>query len=250
MKRFLHILLLLPFLSFSQIGINTTTPNASSILDVTATNKGVLLPQINLQGLNDATTITNPATSLLVWNTGATWGKPSYYHNSGTPGAPVWSLGSSLNVTSETLTITSTGTSPTKATAKINDYISATDDDSGWVIIDFDYTHHAVAGAANGTGEYIFKLPTGYSFDTTIHPINTQATALSGNNELTKLIHLNGIIVSVASRSYRNYIIPYNATHFRIVTIDVNTFEFCRSGNFSFATFPLTYKGSFRFKKL
>ena len=72
------------------VGIGTLTPDISAKLDISATDKGVLLPQIDLQGLNDATTVTNPAKSLLIWNTGATWGDSAYYYNSGTPGSPVW----------------------------------------------------------------------------------------------------------------------------------------------------------------
>ena len=92
MKRILLILiaLVLPYLGFSQVGINTNSPNASSALDVTATDKGVLLPQVDLQSLNDATTIASPAKSLLIWNTGATWGDSAYYYNNGTAAAPVW----------------------------------------------------------------------------------------------------------------------------------------------------------------
>jgi len=93
MKRILLILTVsvLPYLGFSQVGINTNSPNASSALDVTATDKGVLLPQIDLQSVDDASTITSPAASLLIWNTGATWGNAAYYYNSGTAVSPNWS---------------------------------------------------------------------------------------------------------------------------------------------------------------
>tara|TARA_R110002124_G_scaffold138576_6_gene302158 strand:- start:85780 stop:87330 length:1551 start_codon:yes stop_codon:yes gene_type:complete len=63
---------LITALSFSQIGINTTTPDESSILDISATNRGVLFPRVALSGAGDNTTITNPAESLLVYNTANT----------------------------------------------------------------------------------------------------------------------------------------------------------------------------------
>lgn len=57
-------------ISYSQnIGIGTTTPDASAILDITATNKGVLVPQVSLTSLTSAAPTTNPATGLLVYNT-------------------------------------------------------------------------------------------------------------------------------------------------------------------------------------
>ena len=71
------ILLIIVFVSsvtFAQVGINTTTPNAASMLDVTATNKGVLLPRVALTGSNDVATIATPATSLLIFNTATVTG--------------------------------------------------------------------------------------------------------------------------------------------------------------------------------
>ncbi|WP_223600427.1 hypothetical protein [Chryseobacterium sp. GVT01B] len=58
---------------FSQtggVGIGTSSPDASAILDINSTNKGVLAPRISLTSITDATTIPSPATGLLVYNTG------------------------------------------------------------------------------------------------------------------------------------------------------------------------------------
>jgi len=56
---------------YSQVGIGTDAPNKSSILDVTSTDKGVLLPRVALTSATDQTTISNPAIGLLVYNTGS-----------------------------------------------------------------------------------------------------------------------------------------------------------------------------------
>ena len=75
--------------SFAQVGIGTTTPDASSALDVTATNKGLLVPRVALTGCADTATVASPATSLLVYNN-ATAGTspntvtPGYYYFNGT----------------------------------------------------------------------------------------------------------------------------------------------------------------------
>ncbi len=66
------VLFLFSFLSFSQVGINTTSPDPSSMLDISATDKGVLFPRVALTGTADNTTILNPAVSLLVYNTATT----------------------------------------------------------------------------------------------------------------------------------------------------------------------------------
>jgi trimeric autotransporter adhesin len=73
------------------VGIGTTTPNASARLDITATNRGLLIPRVALTGLTDAVTVPTPATSLLVFNTNAAvTGGTGFYFNSGTSAAPTW----------------------------------------------------------------------------------------------------------------------------------------------------------------
>ena len=68
---------------FSQVGIGTTTPDASSILDVKSTDKGVLVPRLTTLQRNS---ITNPAKGLLVFNTTLNL----FEYNSGTPATPSW----------------------------------------------------------------------------------------------------------------------------------------------------------------
>ncbi len=65
------------------IGINTTgaIPDASSLLDITSTDKGVLIPRVDIINLATAAPITTPATALLVYNTNATTGVGFYFWN-------------------------------------------------------------------------------------------------------------------------------------------------------------------------
>lgn len=62
-----YCLFVIAYSLFSQnVGIGTNTPNVSALLDVTATNKGVLVPRVtNVQML----AIASPANGLLVYNT-------------------------------------------------------------------------------------------------------------------------------------------------------------------------------------
>lgn len=55
------------------VGINSTgaAPNTSSMLDISATNKGLLIPRVSLLTTADVATISAPATSLLVYNINA-----------------------------------------------------------------------------------------------------------------------------------------------------------------------------------
>lgn len=62
------LLFLLPLISFAQVGINSddSTPDASAMLDVKSTNKGVLIPRMTS---DQRTLISNAAIGLLVFDT-------------------------------------------------------------------------------------------------------------------------------------------------------------------------------------
>lgn len=54
----------------AQVGIGTATPSTSSILDISANDKGVLMPRVPLVSKSDTTTITNGnVLGLIVFNT-------------------------------------------------------------------------------------------------------------------------------------------------------------------------------------
>lgn len=69
---------LLTLIGNAQIGIGTVSPNASSILDITSTNKGMLTPRMTT-ALRNA--ITTPADGLMVYDTDL---KLFYYYSTGT----------------------------------------------------------------------------------------------------------------------------------------------------------------------
>ena len=74
------------------VGINTTTPHASAALDVTATDKGILIPRVAL-----ASAITSAAEGLMVYQNTAP--KGFYYYN-----GTVWTLIGSDNLGNHTAT--------------------------------------------------------------------------------------------------------------------------------------------------
>lgn len=63
------IILLLSLQLTAQVGINTASPDPSSILEIFSSNKGVLIPRVELQSTTDVITIAQPVNSLLVFNT-------------------------------------------------------------------------------------------------------------------------------------------------------------------------------------
>ena len=94
--------------AFSQVAINTSgdNPDASAGLDVSFTNKGVLIPRVALTSATDNTTISSPATSLLVYNTGTGGLSPAgYYYWNGSQ----WVQFGLANHTHATLTFDNSG---------------------------------------------------------------------------------------------------------------------------------------------
>ena len=92
MKHFLLTALSFLVINYSaicQLGVGTTTPDNSAMLDVFSSNKGFLPPRVALTSTNLPGPIANPAVGLLIYNT-ATSGSdsikvlPGYYYWDGT----------------------------------------------------------------------------------------------------------------------------------------------------------------------
>lgn len=69
----------------SNVGIGTNTASSDAILEVNATNKGLLMPRLNLMAASDASPLSSHIAGMTVYNT-ATAGDvtPGYYVNDGT----------------------------------------------------------------------------------------------------------------------------------------------------------------------
>jgi hypothetical protein len=84
MNKHLLILVFLPFLTFSQVGIGTTTPSSNSSLELAENNKGFLINRVTLT----STSVSNPLSAhvegMLVYNTASVNDVlPGLYVNSG-----------------------------------------------------------------------------------------------------------------------------------------------------------------------
>lgn len=97
-------------LNAQNVGINATgaAPSGDAMLDVAATNKGLLVPRVNIPNLNAIAPITGgTTTSLLVYNTNATTGLGYYYWDGAkwvqfTTGGDDWKIIGNANTTSGT----------------------------------------------------------------------------------------------------------------------------------------------------
>lgn len=81
LKRILLFLCLsIPLSMISQVGINTTTPQAGSMLDITSGDKGILIPRVDIADLSSIAPITGGSPeSLLVYNINNTTGRGFHY---------------------------------------------------------------------------------------------------------------------------------------------------------------------------
>jgi hypothetical protein len=88
-KQVLLIIIIVAVKIQAQVGIGTKTPHSSAILDLSSTNKGFLPSRVALTSKTDVSTISSPATGLLIYNT-ATAGtspnnvSPGFYFFNGT----------------------------------------------------------------------------------------------------------------------------------------------------------------------
>jgi hypothetical protein len=84
LKCFLIQLVLLPSICiYAQVGLGTVTPDASSILDVSSTSKGLLMPRLTTIERDN---IALPATGLMIFNTSSN----DVQINIGTPSVQSW----------------------------------------------------------------------------------------------------------------------------------------------------------------
>jgi hypothetical protein len=158
------------------IGINTVTPDASSILDITHTTRGLLIPRIVLTATNVAAPVVAPATSLLVYNTNTTVGvngvMPGYYYWDGLQWASLSTPPPTTNtLTNATNTITST-VDGVVATALAVNTVSNTSSANNLTT--------TVNGVAGTTVPIVNSLSNTYN--TTTGAFNTTVNGIAGAN--------------------------------------------------------------------
>jgi hypothetical protein len=128
-----------PLYLLAQVGIGTNSPNTSAKLEVSATDKGFLPPRVILTSLTDVSTITTPATGLLIYNT-ATAGTspnnvtPGFYYYDGSKWQRLITQQPDATVEFDKATPTTSGVVFTPNTPTSKDYIYvSTVDNSQWI---------------------------------------------------------------------------------------------------------------------
>lgn len=157
------ILLLAIGTAYAQVGIGTTAPNASSMLDISSTNSGLLIPRVALTSVSDVTTIASPVTSLLVYNSG--FSPNGYYYFNGT----IWVQLSVGTNTDWTLT-GNTGTS------SATNFLGTTDD------VDLVFRRFNVrAGFLGNPNTTSGNMNTAFGANSLLSPTGTRNVAIGTN---------------------------------------------------------------------
>lgn len=79
------LILIVSITAFAQVGIGTTDPHISSVLDIQSADSGVLIPRVGLTSTTTKLPIPNPIESLLVYNTNTVGDViPGFYYWTGT----------------------------------------------------------------------------------------------------------------------------------------------------------------------
>jgi hypothetical protein len=129
----------------AQVGIGTTTPADGAMLDIESTDKGVLVPRVDIADLGTIAPITPAATAgLLVWNTNATTGVGFHYWD-GTQWVAIAAAGVAWNLEGNNLTAAEGGTTTTDGTS----FIGTTNDHN----LNF-RTNNILRGRLSNLGEF------------------------------------------------------------------------------------------------
>lgn len=214
------------------VGIGTTTPDASAALDVSSTTKGFLPPRVtNAEML----TIVSPAEGLLVYNTGSIVLKEGYFYWNGSRWTRIGNDGWSIPAP---ITISAVTTAPTKGTIVYDNvrYIKTSE-----TSYELTYNYAQSTTGTAGSGDYLFSLPAGLSFGSSV--LTTNASTYEAI--INRAIIGSGIMGTTDNSRFRAVaIVPYDSTRFRLlVTNSDNTGLIISS-----STLGLNYDGiSFKF---
>ncbi len=238
---FLAIFYLSTFTAIGQAGIGTTSPHTSAKLEVSSTNKGFLPPRVTLTSTTDNTTIPNPAIALLVYNTGNNVNvSAGYYYWSGSNWESIGKTGSLL--ASNPVTISATTTAPNTGTRTIDKTFAVDIGATKRITVQLGYV-----GSAGGSGDYLFSLPTGITFNTNAgyNPIFTGTLYSPSFSAMApSIIPINGVITVSGAWNQYMFVVPYSSTQYRIVIAFGSSISFWNSGWFS-ASANTLFSGSF-----
>ena len=199
------------------VGIGTSSPTTSAILDLSSTTQGVLVPRMTAAQKN---AISSPTTGLLIFQTDA----PSdfYYYNGSSWMSlrePNWTSAGTI----QSVGWNSTTTAPSIGTTSVNDYSYKQLGPKTWKCqLTFSAGSNSI-GANNGSGDYLFTLPNGLQFNTTIAGQAANIDNVGTSSWIWPSLWLSNSSGSITNLSQGGllYVVPYSNTQFRLIHVGI-----------------------------
>lgn len=163
-------------IGFSQVGIGTTTPDSSAVLDLVSTDRGFLLPRLTTAQRD---LITNPATGLMIYNTTAS----DVQVNTGTPTTPLW-LVTEGSQDSSIISVTASGDITTSSTTHVAVPGMTLSPPAGSYLVLFNGQFGLEASEPVSTAQGVIDLEAAYNMLMAIPATNTTHSPIFGNGEI------------------------------------------------------------------
>lgn len=207
-----------------QVGIGTSNPNSSAQLEVSSGTKGFLPPRVALTALNAATPVTSPATGLLVYNTASAGTSP----NNVTPGFYYWDGSSWQRIynggsgqippltSAGAISFGATTTAPSVGTPVRSNMSYRQLGPKEWEVV---MSFNTLGSGTAGSGDYLFTLPNGLSFDLTVPSQQAYTGSSALEMHRNSLPTASGDMSNSSTGTFRCNVIIYNATQFRIAPL-------------------------------
>lgn len=212
----------------AQVGINTNAPSISSVLDINASNKGVLFPQYDLLSLsNTSSPIANPTDGLMIYNKGGVSTFPKGYY--------VW-------VRDQWQRIIISGAEPQAMSLIINSGVLIPTGSTNNTLTNFTVAANKITGASLGSDTSTITLPAG----TYILRYSVDSSNGNNNNGIANTQYLSQNFT--CTRSYIvNAVGGANLTEINRMCQLSSSFTFFQGSYFLKLTAPTTIRQKFEF---
>ncbi len=203
--------------TIGKVGIGTNAPNSTAILDLSSTTQGILVPRMTAA---QKAAISSPANGLLIFQTDV----PSdfYYYNGSSwisLREPNWTSAGTI----QSVGWNATTTAPTIGTTTVNDFSYKQIGAKTWKCqLTFSASSNS-AGANNGLGDYLFTLPNGLQFNTSIAGQAANTDNVGTSSWIWPSLWLSNSSGSITNLSQGGllYVVPYSSTQFRLIHVGI-----------------------------
>ena len=230
------------------VGIGTSSPSASALLDVSSSSKGILIPRMTASQKN---AISSPTTGLLIFQTDA----PSdfYYYNGSSWMSirePNWTSAGTI----QSVGWNATTTAPTIGTTAVNDYSYKQIGAKTWQCQLIYSAPSNSSGNNGGSGDYLFTLPNGLQFNTSIVGQAINVDNVGASSWIWPSLWLSNSTGAITNSGQAGllYVVPYSSTQFRLIHVGIAGIGFVipyGSGYYSVGA-NLSWRVTFTFQSL